>query len=244
MKKFKINTKMNIRKSNHPYFHIIIDNFFDPVQLKELVFEWPTEEVLWNKPREKIENKTNLLEHGMRSINDKEKLSKNWKNFFNFVHHNDDFINQIRNLVRDKNITTDETYNWSGLRENLPGSYQLIHSDAIAHPNTGFEKRFTIMIYFDDPNIVRNGCLELWDDEMKSCEVSIEPFFNRLVIFECTSTSYHGVPKCDYLRKAFTMSFVNANVKHSYARKKAEFVARPFDKKEVVMQGFLRGKVR
>ena len=180
----------------------------------------------------------------MRSINEIDKLSKKWRDFFNYVHHNEEFINQIRNLVGDKNITSDETYNWSGLRENLPGSYQLIHSDAIVHPKTGFEKRFTIMIYFDYPNIVRNGCLELWDDEMKSCEVSIEPFFNRLVIFECSSTSYHGVPKCDYLRKAFTMSFVDTTTKNSSARKKAEFVARPFDKHEITLQGVLRGKVR
>jgi len=241
--KFIINEKMNVRKSYYPYLHVIIDNFFDPVQLNKLILEWPKKEALWNRPREKVGNKKNLLEHGMRSINEKGELSKKWRDFFNFVHHNDEFINQIRNLVGDENITSDETYNWSGLRENLPGSYQLIHSDAIVHPKTGFEKRFTIMIYFDDPSIVRNGYLELWDDEMKSCEVSIEPFFNRLVIFECTSTSYHGVPKCDYLRKAFTMSFVHTAKKNSSARKKAKFVARPFDKKEVTLQGVLRGKV-
>ena len=101
------------------------------------------------------------------------------KKFFNFIHHDDNFKNLIHNLVDDKNIMPDKTYNCSGLRENLSGFYQLIYSDTIEHPNKEFKKLFTVMKYFDDPNIVCEDSLELWNDEMKSCEVSIETFFNR-----------------------------------------------------------------
>ena len=244
MGSFKINPDMMVLKSRDPYFHIIIDNFFDASQLRELLSDWPSEGAVWNTTRKEINKKANLLESGIRAINSTDKLTTSWKNFFNFVHHEDVFANCIRNLVNEEGIAPDETYNWSGLRENFPSSYQLIHSDALIHPVTGFEKRFTVMIYFDDPKVVREGDLELWDNEMSSCKVSIQPFFNRVVIFECTPTSYHGVPKCDYLRRAFTMSFVNPVAKKNYNRKKAEFVARPFDTKEVAAQGVLRGKVK
>ena len=242
---FKINSEMRVLKAKDPFFHIIIDNFFDAMQLRELLTDWPlSADFKWNNTRKKINNEISLLENGIKSINDPSKLPSKWRNFFNFTHHDDVFINCIINLVGEKNLIPDQTYNWSGLRENLPKSYQLIHSDALAHPITGCEKRFTVMVYFDDAEIIRNGNLELWDKKMKSCKVSIEPLFNRLVIFECTPNSYHGVPHCDYLRRAFTMSFVNPTVKNYSLRNKAEFVARPKDSKKVAEQGFLRGKVK
>ena len=244
MKKFKINLEMKIHKTRDPFFHIIIDNFFNPRQLKKLLLDWPTDKkIKWNSTRKKINKKINLLESGIKSLNDTSKLSKNWKNFFNFIHHDNTFSNCIRNIVKDKKIVPDATYNWSGLKENLPGSYQLIHSDAIVHPTTDHRKRFTVMIYFDNQELTKKGNLELWDNKMKKCKVSIRPCFNRLVIFENTSTSYHGVPECNYLRRAFTMSFVDPTIKRSSLRNKAQFVARPVDSKKIAEQGILRGKV-
>ena len=38
------------------------------------------------------------------------------------------------------------------------------------------------------------GFLELWDADMKSPVVSIEPTFNRTVIFETHEKTYHGHP--------------------------------------------------
>jgi hypothetical protein len=99
------------------------------------------------------------------------------------------------------------------------------------------------MIYFDDAKIIKKGNLELWDKEMKSCKVSIKPLFNRLVIFECTPISYHGVPECSYLRRAFTMSFINPTAKDYSLNNKAKFVARPTDSKKVSEQGLSRSKI-
>jgi len=243
-KSFKINSKMNVKKSKDPFFHIIIDNFFDDMQLKELLKDWPSSnDYKWNNTRKKINGEINLLENGIKSINDPSKLPLNWRNFFNFTHYDGNFINCINNLFEKENLIPDQTYNWSGLRENLPNSYQLIHSDALVHPIKGWKKYLTIMIYFDDAKIIRKGNLELWDKEMKSSKVSIKPLFNRLVIFECTPTSYHGVPQCDYLRRAFTMSFIDPTVKNNFLRNKAKFVARPTDSKKVSEQGLLRTKI-
>ena len=39
------------------------------------------------------------------------------------------------------------------------------------------------------------GNLELWDDKMLKAVTSIEPIFNRCVIFNTDEKSYHGHPE-------------------------------------------------
>lgn len=241
---FSLNSSMSTHKAKDPYFHCIIDDFFSPASFRELLLDWPGEALQWNSVREFINEEPNLLEKGIRGINKSDQLNQLWKDFFNFTHQNGAFTNCIRDLVGDDEIVPDTTYNWSGLRENAPGSFQLIHSDALIHPQNGSEKRYTVMVYFDDKEVIDGGHLELWDDDMKACKVSIAPIFNRVVIFECTPTSYHGVPECNYHRKAFTMSFVNPSATPEHMRKKAEFVARPRDSEEVGKQGKARGQVQ
>jgi len=53
-----------------------------------------------------------------------------------------------------------------------------------------------------------NGQLELWNHESTKCEVSVEPLFNRTIIFEVAYPNYHGVPKplecpADVMRRSF-----------------------------------------
>lgn len=241
---FCLNSSMSIHKAKDPFFHCIIDNFFVSESFRELLLDWPGKALQWNSAREFIDGKPNLLEKGIRGISKPDQLNGLWKDFYDFTHQSHVFINFIRDVVGDEKIVPDITYNWSGLRENTPGSFQLIHSDALIHPENGREKRFTIMIYFDDKEAIDAGHLELWDDDMKSCKVSIAPIFNRVVVFECTPTSYHGVPECNYNRKAFTMSFVTPSATTEGKRKKAEFVPRPRDSEEVEKQGKARGQVK
>lgn len=42
--------------------------------------------------------------------------------------------------------------------------------------------------------INQGGQIELWDEDMNNCVVSAKPEFNRCVIFNTTSNSYHGNP--------------------------------------------------
>jgi hypothetical protein len=63
---------------------------------------------------------------------------------------------------------------------------------------------------------------------MKQCEKKIEPIFNRVVIFENTETSFHGVTKNNHYRKAITMSYMLDEKQEK--RWRALFVKRPQDK--------------
>ena len=53
---------MRIHKAKNPFFHIIIDDFFNPKQLEKLLLEWPTDKkIMWNYTRKKINKKNKLI---------------------------------------------------------------------------------------------------------------------------------------------------------------------------------------
>ena len=70
-------------------------------------------------------------------------------------------------------LICDENFRWSGIRTNLPGSHQLIHSDARISPETGLRKELTVLIY-TQPSFDKTkdeGSLEIWDDDMQNCTI-------------------------------------------------------------------------
>jgi hypothetical protein len=57
-----------------------------------------------------------------------------------------------------------------------------------------------------------NGQLELWNSDATHCDVSIDPSYNRTVIFEVAHPNYHGVPApiacpADRSRKSFIIYY-------------------------------------
>jgi hypothetical protein len=57
------------------------------------------------------------------------------------------------------------------------------------------ERRINVLIYLNkDWKLEYGGALELWSDGMKDCVKKLSPEFNRCVIFNTTSESWHGNP--------------------------------------------------
>ena len=78
---------------------------------------------------------------------------------------------------------------------------------------------------------------------MQNCVLEIEPIDNRLVLFRNSDKSYHGVPAVKKERKAITWS-ISSELSTTSERKKALFVARPFDDPEVAKIGLERSLVK
>jgi Rps23 Pro-64 3,4-dihydroxylase Tpa1-like proline 4-hydroxylase len=74
-----------------------------------------------------------------------------------------------------------------------PGGYLDVHADFNRSPQTGQFRRLNLLIYlnpgWDDPG----GHLELWGAAGR--EVDVVPEFNRTVVFETSSRSWHGHPR-------------------------------------------------
>lgn len=229
-----INEDFSFIRIIEPYPIWIIDNFLDKEIINEVNRDWVSQDTgLWGSGYEKVDGKKNILEHGMRWLNDyelmPESISKVIKHF-----HSDEFTQEIGKITDIDNLVVDESRNWSGMRVMLPNSYQLIHSDARSHPNKdGLRKELTCLMYFnEDYDRERDeGCLEIWNDDVSKREYEIEPINNRFVVFQNSDTSYHGVPLVNSERKSITFSILtNDDVSN---RTKALFVPREGDSDEV-----------
>jgi hypothetical protein len=73
-----------------------------------------------------------------------------------------------------------------------PGGYLAVHVDFNRSPRTQRYRRLNLLIYLNDDWEDPGGHLELWDADRSVVDVA--PEFNRTVVFETSSTSWHGHP--------------------------------------------------
>lgn len=98
------------------------------------------------------------------------------------------------------------------------GGFFEVHADISVAYDTGLRRRMALLIFLnEDWRSEYNGQLELWSSDASRCEVSIEPRFNRVVLFEVAFPNYHGVPAplaCppEAMRHTFLAYFHTADV--------------------------------
>ena len=197
-----------------------------------------TSQTNWKIGGKKIDNDSeSALEREMRFI-PLDQESSDLKNITNILHskENVDFI--LDSICIDsKNIYASK--HWSGARLNKKGSQQLIHRDALFSPDQTESKLFTIMYYFSSPQGDEEGSLEIWSKDMTEMLFSIPSTENTVVCFENNEFAWHGVPKCDYDRYAYTMSLakevneIDKDLLNDKYKQKALFVKRPNDPEKI-----------
>ncbi len=96
------------------------------------------------------------------------------------------------------------------------GGYFKVHADRNVAYDTGLTRRLALIIFLNrDWPPEYGGQLELWNAEATRCEASIEPVFNRTILFEVAYPNYHGVPAplaCppDRVRQSFIVYYHTA----------------------------------
>jgi len=92
-------------------------------------------------------------------------------------------------------LEPDRAHVWAGVKALGPGGYTTVHRDFPKHPLTGLFHRVNAILYLNhDWQPSYGGALELWDREMRRCEKTVRPVAGRLLIFETTSDTLHGIP--------------------------------------------------
>ena len=228
-----------------PYPIWIADGFLKDEVLLDVKKSWtPIEASAWHRGYEKVGNRENLLEKRMRAISKLKKMPDVIQNLFRKI-HSVEFTDYLSSVTGIEGLVVDETMRWSGMRTMLEGSHQLIHSDARKHPVNGLRKELSCLIYINEKDYVKSrdqGCLEIWSDDMKERVHEIEPIDNRLVVFQNTDTSYHGVPKVCFERKALIFSVMKEA--EASSRTKALFVRRSQDPIEIEKIGLERSFIK
>jgi len=140
----------------------------------------------------------------------------------------------LGDMVGIGDLVPDATFHGGGLHGMGPGGKLDMHLDCDRHPKLGLRRRLNLILYanpeWDDS---WNGHLELWDRTMSTCVQRIAPVWNRLVVFETSDFSFHGVPeqiKCPpgTMRRSFATYLWTPDLTDT-KRPRAQFVARPQD---------------
>jgi Rps23 Pro-64 3,4-dihydroxylase Tpa1-like proline 4-hydroxylase len=180
-----------------PFPHIVIDKFLPETILNSVLDEfnknenWWYDRVKWTEPYQvnkfywpyDIETANNLP-------NDLPTISA----LVNYL-NSPVMLKYLEELTGIDNLISDELLMGGGLHKITSGGKLAVHKDYNVHPMKKIYRRLNLLIYLNkDWKQEWEGNLELWDKDHTKLEVSVEPLFNRAVIFTISDDSLHGHP--------------------------------------------------
>ena len=208
-----------------PFPHIVIDDFLPPpilaMCLREFTPEGQDDARQYNRAQERLkrEYKPDQMSPGPRNL------------FYTF--NSRPFIQLIQAITGIKGLIPDPYFSGGGFHEISNGGHLSMHADFNHHVLMNLERRLNVLIYLNDGwEDSYGGQLELWDEQMGACVQSIVPILNRCVIFNTTSTSYHGNPHpvqhpAGITRKSIALYYYTATWDGTRRRHTTQFKPRP-----------------
>ncbi len=101
----------------------------------------------------------------------------------------------LEDLTGIEGLIGDPHFTGGGLHQILRGGRLAVHADFNWDAKRKLDRRLNLLLFLNrDWSNEWGGDLELWSRDMSRCEVRIAPLFNRCVIFNTNSWSYHGHP--------------------------------------------------
>jgi hypothetical protein len=193
----------NLALKNHedfrtaePFPHIVFDGFFPAMILKKVIEEvperHPAEWTVWgsgsSSPESSLGVKLGISsELGIGPITRNFMLQLNSKTFLLF----------LETLTGVKGLIGDPSFQGGGLHSTGRGGRLRVHADADRHPLGRPFCQMINMITFLNPDWLEpyGGALELWSRDGSQRIRSILPVFNRTIIFESGTNTFHGHPQ-------------------------------------------------
>ena len=112
------------------------------------------------------------------------------------------FITGIPTLLPDAELVG------GGMHITGPGGHLDVHIDFNYMEERELHRRINLLLYLNPTWDEKwGGDIQLWDKDVKKCQVSFAPVFNRCVIFETSEISYHGVVPISSLAPTPRQSF-------------------------------------
>jgi hypothetical protein len=174
-----------------PFPHIVLEDFLPPERVDAILEAFPApDSSYWstkNQPDSKKQDTTPdyVAELKMPPAIREAMWQFNSSLFLFFLHH----------LTGIRGLTGDPWLYGGGIHQILPGGLLKIHADFNIHEFTGLLRRINVLVYLNkDWQDDWGGHLELWDTDMSRCVRRVAPKAGTCVIFNTSSTSYHGHP--------------------------------------------------
>jgi hypothetical protein len=176
-----------------PFPHVVIDDFFEPALAEALEHDIPAfDDPSWWQYSNPLEEK--------RALNLWDRFPPASYRSFSLL-CSEKFLAILRTLTGIDDLSADEGLHGGGWHLHPPGGKLNVHLDYSIHPKLGLERRLNLICYVTkDWNPSWGGALGLWSHDAataspKDLVTAIECRFNRAVIFDTTSNSWHGLPE-------------------------------------------------
>ena len=208
-----------------PYPHAVIDDFLDPEVLDGVLRDLdamtvPVEEG-YSRPQENKKYSFNPS-----------KLPTDTRHLFGYF-NSQPFVSFIEGLTGIRGLIPDPSFLGGGVHEVRNGGHLSIHADFNFHPGLKLERRVNVLIYLNrdwQPDF--GGQFEFWNEGMTTRTAAFDPIFNRCVVFNTTSNSYHGNPNPvqhpqGIARRSIALYYYTATWDATQREHTTQFKARP-----------------
>ena len=189
-------TEKEINEYNQaqPFPHIVIDNFLPPSILNGVIDDfrnhndWGWDNSQYSQQHQVKKFFSPWNENGSNTLPINTKLILNYLN-------SPETISMLEKLTGINGLIADPTLLGGGMHKIDSGGKLSIHADSRKHAVTGNYRRINLLVYLNKNwNSEWGGSLQLWNNDMTTMVQDIQPFFNRVVIFNTGGDTYHGHP--------------------------------------------------
>lgn len=169
-----------------PFPHVVIDEFLPESVLERLLAEWPVEDarIRYNRGQELLKSQYHP-----------EELSSAFARSLFYAFNGAPFLRFVEGVTGIGGLLPDPDYSGGGLHETKAGGHLGVHADFNVNQRLRMLRRVNAIVYLNKNwQDAFGGNLELWSRDMKTRVKSVEPVFNRCVIFATGANSFHGHP--------------------------------------------------
>ena len=189
---FQLNTDdlKNEFNSNKKIKFIIFENFLN-LQTAEKILDNYDLNINWTN----YSFVNNFKKYGLTNIN---KMNIECRELFQEMNSRK-FIDILKKITDLDDLFLDLSLDGGGLHQIFNNGYLNIHTDFYSHSKNNWVRKLNILIYLNkDWKKEHRGELEFWNENVDEKIVSIEPRFNRCVVFLTNQSSFHGHPSKYY----------------------------------------------
>jgi hypothetical protein len=179
----------SIYAANEPFSHIVIDDFFDPQALGDVLAE--VDAVDRSKRYAKfLDRKTDHNKFAFFP----DVVGPNTARLAQTL-NSGPFLAYLEKLTGISNLIADPSYFGGGVHWIDNGGYLEVHADFNHLKKYNLARRINLLLYLNkDWKDEYHGDLELWDRSTMSRRKTVAPLFNRAVIFATVKEALHGHP--------------------------------------------------
>jgi Rps23 Pro-64 3,4-dihydroxylase Tpa1-like proline 4-hydroxylase len=178
--------------SNHPFPHIILDNFADPEKLAKALESVPTPaSIQMKKSRDYIFAKNKFEKANFRQFSPE--LDEVYRDLTS------DRFHALLRGVTGESVFVDKEFFGGGIHQGGKGSFLDMHADFNYHPiNRNWFRNFNILLYLNQGWKTEYGGHLKLRDARTGYSTEIEPRFNRCVIMLTRKYTLHGYNRINF----------------------------------------------